>query len=98
MGAQQGRPQPQIAVEHAVNSPPQLQLVLTMQAPALQVPVPQSLPQVPQLSGSLRVSTHRSPHSVSPEGQMHSPSTQATPAGQDVPQAPQLRGSMARSE
>jgi hypothetical protein len=64
-------------------------------------PVGQTFPQVPQLFGSLAVSTQVAllpvPHSMEPPRQVtpHLPVEQTWPVGQTFPQAPQLFGSLA---
>ena len=68
------------------------------QAPAAhvatsQTEAAQTLPQVPQLAGSVLASTQTPSHAISPSRQEHSPSWQVIPSPQALPQAPQFWGS-----
>src|SRR5918998_1752965 len=56
-----------------------------------------TLPQAPQLAGSLRTLTQTPPQSIDSGTQMHSPPTQACPPTQAFPHAPQLAGSISGS-
>jgi hypothetical protein len=68
------------------------------QAPATHIePAGHALPQPPQFRGSICVSEHDVPQSVSLAPQTHWLATQLAPAGQGVLQAPQLSGSLVRS-
>jgi len=58
-------------------------------SPSPQLPVAQTLPQVPQLAASVRVSTHPSGHAVCPGGQTQLPASQAAPSGQAREHSPQ---------
>jgi hypothetical protein len=52
-------------------------------------------PHIPQLSGSMFVSTQKPPQLVEPDGQTQLPATQMVPPPQTRPQPPQLSGLMA---
>jgi hypothetical protein len=60
-------------------------------------PAGQTVPQPPQCAGSLRVSTHRPPHSACPAGQAQRPATHEVPPVQVVPHAPQWPLELRRS-
>jgi len=57
------------------------------------------VPHVPQLAGSLEVSTQELPHFVVPPAQLsaHAPAEQTCPGVHAVPQTPQLSGSLVTS-
>jgi hypothetical protein len=66
--------------------------------PLPQVPTPQTWPQVPQLFGSIPLSTHCPEQTLSAGGaQVQTPAWQEDPALQAMPHPPQLRGSVPRS-
>jgi hypothetical protein len=54
------------------------------------LPAPQTLPQPPQLSVELAVSTQVVPHKVLPASHMQLPAEQVVPDGHTFPQPPQL--------
>ncbi len=70
---------------------------LHAQEPALQVPMPQAWPQVPQLAGSVWRSTHWTPQGLVPAGHAQTPFVQGAPAKQATLQPPQWSGSEAGS-
>jgi hypothetical protein len=71
----------------------------TVQEPAWHAaPAGHTVPQAPQLFGSVAVSVQVPLQLVSPAtGQLHPPSAQTSPAAHCTPQRPQLFGSVARS-
>ena len=78
------------AVPHATEFRSTVQAVAHWQWPATQaVPAAQTVPQVPQLAFSVRVSTQRAPQSVNDAGHEQRPSTQVVPTGQWPLQSPQ---------
>jgi hypothetical protein len=65
------------------------------QVPAVHTrPIPQRVPQVPQLPVSVWRLTHRPLHEVCPLGHAHRPAAQVWPVPQRVPQVPQLFASV----
>ena len=68
-----------------------------MHAPLTQsLPAPQSVPQPPQLRGSVMSATQRAPHEASPVGHTHAPAVQLAPVGHCVKHEPHAKGSVAR--
>jgi len=77
-----------------------LGIVGTKQAPPEQVPEAQTVPQVPQLFGSVSGSVQPAPQAVCPAAQevLHWLLEQTNPLEQTFPQAPQLSGSLTSAE
>jgi hypothetical protein len=67
--------------------------------PASQIrPGPQTVPQLPQLAGSLVRSKQPVGQSVVPVGQTQAPAVHVDPVGHTVPHAPQFAGSCVKSK
>jgi len=94
---------PQLARSCAVSTqpPPQFSCPgwqLAAHCPAAHTaPAAQALPHAPQLAGSVRGSTHLSPHACIPAGHTHAPPLQSFPAEQRLPHDPQFAAELARS-
>src|SRR5262249_60611564 len=70
--------------------PPQATCPAGQQIPLEQLPLAQTLPQLPQWAGLVCWLTHAPLQTSCPDGQTHAPLTQLAPVAQALSQAPQL--------